>query len=502
MTLTSSEALPVLPLLLWETPPAIEQMLTQEGVSFQRITRNSPEKASAGRFVLFDSQSSSSRSIRSLLTPQHVAIDVNALRDRSANVDPFADYIRTDAVHKIWTIGDYQLKERVSRFDKASLRSAVIGWIRNEVIHHGGVWVRLALYPFPYRSAFNFRADLDEPYPNDYFAFAKARKPIDDCSTHFVSTAAYADDRNVLDDLRGVDTQSHGHFHVVYRSESENRANLVRAHDILWRFGFAIEAFAAPEGRWNPGLDRVVEELRYQYSSDFSLGYDDLPFYPWLGGRFSNVLQVPVHPICEGLFLDAGCEDSSLISDHLLATLEAKVSRREPAFLYGHPERRLGRFPEVVSAIASAVGQLERVWRVTLGEFARWWKWRERRTWSLLPKAGGEFEIQVENWDVTYPLSLEIVRDGRVASMALTRPTQTVTTADLSFHVRPEPAVLPEPEVLPIVPNWRSVVKMMLDWETVTPPDEIPSDGFRNRLKRGLRTIRPKAQVVRGRSSR
>ena len=39
------------------------------------------------------------------------------------------------------------------------------------------------------------------------------------------------------------------------------------------------------------------------------LNYDDLPFFPWRGDRFSAVLQVPIHPICEGLFFDAGARD-------------------------------------------------------------------------------------------------------------------------------------------------------------------------------------------------
>ena len=35
--------------------------------------------------------------------------------------------------------------------------------------------------------------------------------------------------------------------------------------------------FAAPHGRWNAGLDAVLAELGYRYSSDFQLGYDDSP---------------------------------------------------------------------------------------------------------------------------------------------------------------------------------------------------------------------------------
>ena len=62
------------------------------------------------------------------------------------------------------------------------------------------MWARLAPFPFPYRSAFNLRLDLDENYPEDYARFAEARRPLNGCSTHFVSTGAYGDVTPVLDD--------------------------------------------------------------------------------------------------------------------------------------------------------------------------------------------------------------------------------------------------------------------------------------------------------------
>ena len=74
----------------------------------------------------------------------------------------------------------------------------------------GGFWARLAPFPFPYRSAFNFRADLDEPVAEDYARFARARRPLADCCTHFVSTNAYGENPAVLQDLHRFDTQSHG----------------------------------------------------------------------------------------------------------------------------------------------------------------------------------------------------------------------------------------------------------------------------------------------------
>ena len=105
-------------------------------------------------------------------------------------------------------------------------------------------------------------------------------------STHFVSTYAYTHHQSVLADLKRHDTQSHGHFHHVYREAELNRVNLDRAHRILRSSGFEPAGFAAPHGRWRRSLDEQLEDLGYLYSSDFQIGYDDFPFYPWRGDGF------------------------------------------------------------------------------------------------------------------------------------------------------------------------------------------------------------------------
>ncbi len=248
-----------------------------------------------------------------------------------------------------------RLRERVSRHPKAWIRRRLIDRLREAVTLAGGVWIRLASFPYPYRSAFSFRADLDETLPEDYHRFAAARKPLADCCTHFVSTHAYAHHPSVLRDLRDCDTQSHGHFHHVYREPEANRLNLERAHRILRSFGFEPSGFAGPHGRWSPGLDDALEDFGYLYSSDFQLGYDDLPFFPWKGDRFSRILQIPVHPVCEGLFLEAGIADPRVIGEYLGQVIGSRLDAGELAVAYGHPERRLGRMPEVLRILAQVV---------------------------------------------------------------------------------------------------------------------------------------------------
>ncbi len=325
-------------------------------------------------------------SLRGLVGPDHVAIDIDGLR-RGEPIDPFEALVDNKPALGSWAVGPWTLSERVARSPKAWIRRRLIARLREAVTGAGGVWIRLAPFPYPYRSAFSFRADLDEPVPDDYHRFAAARAPLDGCCTHFLSTNAYTHHPSVLADLRQHDTQSHGHFHHVYRDPEANRVNLERAHRILWSSGFEPVAFAAPHGRWRRSLDDQLEDLGYLYSSEFQLGHDDFPFYPWKGNRFSRILQIPVHPVCEGLFLEAGRRRSRVSSPTISSRSSARSSMpvSSPS-IYGHPERRLGRMPEVMTALARAIDGQPLVWRATFSDLARWWRWRGERRWMVLPR--------------------------------------------------------------------------------------------------------------------
>lgn len=480
-------SVPPLPLLLWETPPALELVLAQEGVPFAKVRDPHPLAFRGGRFVLYDGRRIPRSTVAATLTPEHVALDVDLLRRGIGALDPFEALIDPSAGLMAWQVGGRTLTERVGRAPKAAIRRRVVQQLRHLVIAAGGVWARLAPFPFPFRSAFNFRADLDEPAPDDYERFARARRAVGDCCTHFVSTRAYGGHPSVLDDLKRFDAQSHGHHHVVYRDPEANRRNLARAHRILADAGMEPVGFAAPHGRWNDGLDDVLEELGYLYSSDFQLGHDDLPFYPWRGDRFSKVLQVPVHPICEGLFLEAGAVSGREIAAHLTAVVRAKVAACEPAFVYGHPERRLAQFPEVLAALAASIAGEALVWRVTMTEFAQWWRWRLQRRWSLLPRPEGRFEVQFEDWSSEFPLGLEIVRGQHASLVPVTGPRMVLRLEDLAYERRQSRVELPVPVAVKRPRSLKAAVRSALDWETVTPIEDLPASRLADRVKKGLR---------------
>ena len=484
---------PALPLILCDVPPGLVLALGQEGVPTVRVSALRGElnpSLRRGRFVLFDRRTTPPGVIRGQLAPEQVAIDVDRYRGAEGD-DPFEALVDSQGEPTAWSVQGLEVVERMARFDKALIRRRVVDRVRRDVVASGGLWARLASFPFPYRSAFNLRVDLDENHPEDYARFALARKPIDDCSTHFVSTAAYGGLPGVLADLRRVDAQSHGHFHHVYRDLASNRRNLERAHAILVGAGFAPpEGFAGPHGRWNPGLDGILEEMGYRYSSDFQLGYDDRPFFPWLGDRFSRILQVPVHPLCEGAFFEAGGTPRN-VADHLVATVRSAIDAGEPAFVYGHPEARLGRYPQIVSALADAVEGEELVWRTTLTEFARWWRYRGEQSWSVMMDADDQLSIQFDDLGHKYPLAVEVVRSNHVATVPITTPSLRFPREALVYERRavrvdrPEPTAIRPPRGVGV--GVRAKIRSAIDWETVTPLAEIATDTVAGRIKRGLR---------------
>lgn len=478
--------LPTLPLLLWGTPPGLDLILAQEGIPYSRVHDPHPFAFQRGRFVLYDGRRIAGSRVSAALTADHVALDIDLLR-REDRRDPFQALVDTRAAHQAWQVGELTLTERAGRIPKAPIRRRIVHRLRHAITQRGGLWVRLGAFPFPYRSAFNFRADLDESVPADYARFARARRPLADCCTHFVSTRAYGEHPAVLSDLIRFDTQSHGHHHVIYRDPGANRRNLVRAHRALADSGMTPTGFAAPHGRWNPGLDAILEDLGYLYSSDFQLGFDDVPFFPWLGDRFSKVLQVPIHPVCEGLFTEAGIDDGRVIAQYLARVVRLKINACEPAFVYGHPERRLAHFPEVLAELAAVIAGEPYVWRATLTEFARWWRWRTERRWSVVAKPEGRFEIQFDDWSAEFPLAVEIVRGQHVSTVPVSGPRMLLRLEDLAYERRELRPEFPSPTVVRRTPSLKTAVRSALDWETVTPLEDLPASRLTDRVKKGLR---------------
>lgn len=477
--------LPLLPLLLDEVPPGLRVALAQEGLP--AVDRAAAPLA--GRFVVGDSR----RGLRSPLPAGQMLLDIHLLRAAFPS-DPFTALVDEGSARFQWRVGPLSVNEEVARVDKRALRRRLMAGLRKLLEAAGGVWIKLAAWPFPYRSAFNFRLDHDEFDAEDFDAVLAALAGHERATSHYVCGATHELEPAALLRLQGCDIGSHGYWHHTYYDAQDNFKNIRRGIETLQAAGIEPSGYVAPHGRFNRGLLWALESLGIGHSSEFALGYDDVPFFP----PESSVLQIPVHPVCLGLFLDAlrrvkaptHALDAAAdrVADHLAAALEAKYRAGEPVFLYGHPDRRLGRYPQVLKRSLEAAAGYSGLWRTDRTTIARWWRARARTPLSVV-RERGSFVVRCDELPGAFPPAVEFWRGGHVAHLPLARG-ETRFSPEAVAYERRHSVVLPDAVRIDVPHGLKSGLRRYLDWEKVTPVDEINGRSLRGWLKKTLRRVK------------
>lgn len=477
--------LPLLPLILANVPSGLRRALAQEGIPY---LDHVPGQLN-GRFVLFDSTIEP----YPLLAPVQSAIDVHDFRERM-DEDPFTalEDERSQRCH--WPVGDFELTEEIARVDQRAVRQQLMELLREQVERAGGIWLRVAAYPYPYRSAFNFRFDHDEFDPHDFDATLNAIAGHESACSHYICGSTHEAHAEELTRLRGSHIGSHGYWHHTYLDSRENLDNIRRGIEVLEQAGLEPDGFVAPHGRFHRGLLSALESLQVSHSSEFGLAYDDWPFFP----AGSNVLQVPVHPVCLGLFLEAAKaspDPNSAVpaavetaQEYFNSLAAARYQAGEPAFFYCHPNGRLGRFPQVLTHLLETVSEFAALWKVSLAEFARWWRIRSQIHLKVV-REQEQFVIVADKLPKGFRFGVEYWRGEHVAAMPLDAPLVRFSPSALAFQRR-KSLVSVQPVRVDGPHDWRTSLRRYLDWEKVTPLDAIRTDSFRGWVKRTLRRIK------------
>ena len=394
--------LPALPLLLWGTPPGLELILRQEGVPFETSSSRTRSLFRRGRFVLFDGRAGAARRDRPLLARR-------ARRDRRRPpprggwpFDPFAALVDNRA-----RLGD--LAGRRGRADRAGRRAATR---RRSAAGCSAGSARRS--PAPAGSGPGSRRSRTRTgRPSTSGSTSTSRSPTTTAASPAPggrSTTARptssappptATIAAVLDDLQRLDTQSHGHFHVVYRDPAANRRNLERAHAIL------------VDGGHRPG------RLRRARRGDGTRGSTRRSRHSAIATRPTSArLRRPaVLPLAGRTGSRRSCRCRSTRSARACSSRPASTTAgRSPTTSSGRsgagstrasrrsstatPSDGSAGFPEVLAALAAEVDRL----RPALADDAD----RVRPLVALAGRAAvvgradgaeGRFEVQFEDWD-------------------------------------------------------------------------------------------------------
>ncbi len=323
--------------------------------------------------------------------------------------------------------------DTVARVSRGEVRRLVGNALRLLHVHQGLPYVYLSPVPGQAQSAFAFRVDTDFGPRKDLEAVARLGERVGMKFSWFVNVGKHKRHLDLFADLarQGHDIQLHCMRHNVYPDYKPNLHNFRRGRDTMADAGIVPVGVVAPFGEWNPNLNRAIEELGFEYSSEFCLAYDDLPFRPVVASRLSKVLQVPVHPICLGRLVAARASEQQMAA-YFRTVIDLQVARREPCIIYDHPER-IAQFEDLLSDVL-AYGK-ERCGSVmTMTDYARWWQRREKFGWSA-NVSGKTLQLKADTEDS----SLSVVAEQGGQYAILPARSGEYDLAGLEWQPLPEP---------------------------------------------------------------
>ncbi len=267
------------------------------------------------------------------------------------------------------------LKENISLVSKGNLRRLIVNCLQYLHFFRGIPYTHLWYYPNNYDSIFAYRIDLDVLNRNEMNNIIEIIKNNRISFTWFLSVINNKNFENELMSLKRLkqDLQSHSYKHKVYDSFEENYENILQAKRFISRINKNQVGFAAPFGYWNHNLSKALEKLNYLYSSEFSLSYDDFPFYPLK----SNVLQIPIYPTCIGLMKQL-LYSRKKMKNYFNYLIEMQYKKQMPLFFYDHPNDGVGIYPDVLEYLLKKINKLDNILITNLTEFAKFWKEREK----------------------------------------------------------------------------------------------------------------------------
>tara|TARA_X000001036_G_scaffold437391_1_gene482621 strand:- start:268 stop:1821 length:1554 start_codon:yes stop_codon:yes gene_type:complete len=292
------------------------------------------------------------------------------------------------------TYSNFFPNERVSTVSKRTLREIIYISLLEIYNKKNIPFLSLNSFPNAHKTIFNFRVDTDFAEKKQIEKLYSLCKEFNINATWFVETKSSKNWINTYKSMQNQEIGLHCYRHKVFNDFRKNNLNLQKGFSILKKNGIENLGFASPFGVWNNALCDSINKFNFKYSSEFGLDYDNLPFFPIMNkNKFSNVLQIPIHPICVGSLKNSKHSTEqikkyfeNLIKNHTLNNL--------PIFIYDHPKQ----FEEkILKWLFNKINELNFP-SLTLVDYAEWWKQRLKIKWKAKIK-NNKIILDYENWN-------------------------------------------------------------------------------------------------------
>lgn len=268
--------------------------------------------------------------------------------------------------------------EITATVSKGTLRRIISETLRFLHTERGIPFVHKWYFPEDRPTIFTFRVDSDQGSVEEVDELYALCRDNGIKTMWFVDTKSHERWLSRFKEFKDQEVGIHCYEHLTYTSYQSNFQNFTRAASLLNAQGIRPDGVAAPYGMWNTSVASVFESLGVKFSSEFSLDYDDVPFYPYVEGRSSKVMQIPIHPICIGSMRRAGYSTSDMIR-YFRQFIDLRIEEREPLCLYHHPTHHHN---DVIKEVFDYV-RSKHIDNLSYSEYAEWWKTRDETAWNF-----------------------------------------------------------------------------------------------------------------------
>lgn len=227
---------------------------------------------------------------------------------------------------------------------------------------------------------FCFRIDSDFGDQKSVKKLYSTIKKHEISATWFLHVKAHENWLDTFHSFEGQEIALHGYEHGTTSSASKATSNIQEGKELLEQAGFTPKGFCAPYGIKNSALKKSLSHFNFDYTSEFTFGYDGFPLQS--AGK-NQPVQLPIHPICTGSLKRQKYSDRKM-KEYFKFILQNKLARFEPVFFYHHPMQ-----PglKVIEHLFQMVNTQE-LPSLTFSEFAQFWKDRQAVTFTALVEDG------------------------------------------------------------------------------------------------------------------